>query len=111
VRGVAHKRVSGLRFRVSGFGFRVSGFGFRDSGFEFWISSFGVRISAFRFRVQELRFRVWGELLHRNVLRFRGGLVFKAHKLCVSLNSRLASNKEAEELWGVGVGFRVWQRT
>ena len=28
--------------------------------------------------------------------RFRGGLVFKAHRLCVSLNSRLASNKEEE---------------
>jgi len=29
--------------------------------------------------------------------QFRGGLVFKAHKLCVSLNSRLASNTEEEE--------------
>ena len=29
------------------------------------------------------------ELLRRNVKRFRGGLVFKAHTLCVSLNSRL----------------------
>jgi len=29
--------------------------------------------------------------------RFRGGLVFKAHRLCVSLNSRLESNKEEEE--------------
>ena len=27
---------------------------------------------------------------------FRGGLVFKAHRLCVSLNSRLESNKEEE---------------
>ena len=26
--------------------------------------------------------------------RFRGGLVFKAHRLCVSLSSRLESNKE-----------------
>ena len=26
--------------------------------------------------------------------RFRGGLVFKAHRLCVSLNSRLESNKK-----------------
>jgi len=31
--------------------------------------------------------------LHRNVQRFRGGPVFKAHRLCVSLNSRLESNK------------------
>jgi len=36
------------------------------------------------------------QLLHRNVQRFRGGLVFKAHRLCVSLNSRLESNKERE---------------
>ena len=34
----------------------------------------------------------------RNVQRFRGGLVFKAHRLCVALNSRLESNKEEEEL-------------
>ena len=30
----------------------------------------------------------------RNVQRFRGGLVFKAHRLCVSLNSRLERNEE-----------------
>jgi len=35
------------------------------------------------------------------VQRFRGGLVFKAHELCVSLNSRLESNKE-EEGWQPG---------
>jgi len=34
--------------------------------------------------------------------RFRGGLVFKAHRLCVSLNSRLESNKEEEEMQGDG---------
>ena len=31
------------------------------------------------------------------MLRFRGGLVFKAHILCVSLNSRLESNKEEKK--------------
>jgi len=36
-------------------------------------------------------------LLHRYVQRFRGGLVFEAHRLCVSLDSRLESNKEEEE--------------
>ena len=37
---------------------------------------------------------------HRNVQRFRGGLVFKAHRLCASLNSRLESNKEKKrEEW------------
>ena len=30
--------------------------------------------------------------------RFRGGLVFKAHRLWVSLNSRLECNKEEEDL-------------
>ena len=37
------------------------------------------------------------QLLHRNVQRFRGGLVCKAHRLYISLNSRLESNKEAEK--------------
>jgi len=34
--------------------------------------------------------------MYRNVQLLRGGLVFKAHRLCVSLNSRLESNKEEE---------------
>ena len=38
-----------------------------------------------------------GQLLHINVQRFRGGLVFKAHRHCASLNSRLESNKEEEK--------------
>ena len=33
----------------------------------------------------------------RNVQWFRGGLVFKAYRLCVSLNSRLESNKKEEK--------------
>jgi len=36
-------------------------------------------------------------ILHINVQRFRGGLVFKAHRLCVSFNFRLESNKEEKE--------------
>ena len=40
------------------------------------------------------------QLLHRNVQRFRGGLVFKDHRLCESLNPRLESNKEEEETGG-----------
>ena len=39
--------------------------------------------------------------------RFRGGLVFKAHRLCVSLNSRLESNKEEREEWSDGVEERA----
>ena len=38
------------------------------------------------------------QLLQRNVRRFRGGLVIKAQRLCVSLNSRLESNKEEEKI-------------
>jgi len=62
-----------------------------------------IRRLRFRFRV---RFRVWKlqkthiqkqQLLHKNVQRFRGGLVFKAYRLCVSLNSRRESNEEEED--------------
>jgi len=42
--------------------------------------------------------RVGPQEVHRNDQRFRVGLVFKAHRLCVSLNSRLESNKEEEEI-------------
>ena len=38
--------------------------------------------------------RGWEQLLHINVQRFRGGLVFKADRLFVSLNYRLESNEE-----------------
>jgi len=42
---------------------------------------------------------VWGHDHHGSyVQRFRSGLAFKAHKLCVSLNFRLQSNKEEEEV-------------
>ena len=40
---------------------------------------------------------IWEQLLHRNVQRFRGGLVFKAHRLCVSLTARLVSNKDKKK--------------
>jgi len=49
------------------------------------------------------RYTVWGLLLHRNVQRFRGGLVVKAVRLCVSLNSRRESNKEERRGWGLRV--------
>ena len=39
--------------------------------------------------------------------RSRGGLVFKAHRLFVSLNSRLESNKEEESSGGGGGGARI----
>ena len=46
---------------------------------------------------QSVQFSISEQLLHINVQRFRGGIVFKAHRLCVSLNSWLESNKEKEE--------------
>jgi len=47
---------------------------------------------------RSVQFSIQEQLLYRNVQRFRGGLVFEAHRLCVSLNSRLESNKEEEEV-------------
>jgi len=38
------------------------------------------------------------QVLHRHVQRFRGWLEFKVHRLLVSLNSSLESNKEEEDL-------------
>ena len=46
--------------------------------------------------------------------RFRGGLVFKAHRLCVSLNSRLESNKEEVsqlKSWALGQAINALQST
>jgi len=44
------------------------------------------------------------------VQRFRGGLVFKAHRLCASLNSRLESNKEEEEEEDLHRPLARWSR-
>jgi len=38
--------------------------------------------------------------------RFQGGLVFKAHRRCVSLNSRLESDKEEKEVPAFGFGLQ-----
>jgi len=42
--------------------------------------------------------------------RYRGGLVFKAHRRCVSLNSRLESNKEYGENHGEPSFFQAERR-
>jgi len=42
-----------------------------------------------------------------DVQRFRGGLVFKAHRLCVSLNSRLESNNEEKKRQGMHHWWRM----
>ena len=45
-------------------------------------------------------------MLHINMQRFRGGLVFESHRLCVSLNSRPEGNKEEKKKIDSGlVGF------
>jgi len=67
--------VYGLRFMVSDVELRVEGSGFTKT--SNWARARGA--------------------LRRNVKRFRGGLVIDAHRLFVSLNSRLESNKEEEE--------------
>jgi len=59
------------------------------------------RVHGFR----DFTFSIEEQLLRRNVNRFREGLVLKAHRLCVPLNSRLDSNKEEE---GSGVRDGVW---
>ena len=49
-------------------------------------------------RVIKVRVGHTRRLLNRNAQRLRGGLVFKAHRLCVSLNSSRESNiEEARE--------------
>ena len=62
-------RVRRFGFRVSGSGFRISGrgFGVWGLGFGVWGSGFGVCLP--------------GGDARRNVQGFRGGLVFKAHRL------------------------------
>ena len=47
-----------------------------------------------------------------HVQRFRGGLVFKAHILCVALNSRLESIKEEKKVLcdALRVAFRLGLR-
>ena len=44
----------------------------------------------------------------RNAQRFRGGLVFQAHGLCVSLSSRLESDTEEEEKGRENTGQHTW---
>ena len=90
------RRMSRSVLRVSCFVFHVSDFGIRDSGF-------GFRIAGFRFRDFGLQDSDFG--VGCRGVRSRGRLVVKAHRLCVSLNSRLESNKEEEE--GCGGYARV----
>ena len=65
------------------------------------LGSYGGAREGWRFLMSEVplykRVRVDLEFRSRNVQRYRGGLVFKAHRLRVTLNFRLESNNEEEE--------------
>ena len=67
-------RFHGLRLRVLRHGFRL-----RD------------------LRVPDLASSLSPRILHRNLQRFRSGIAFRAHRLSISLNSRLANNIGKEE--------------
>ena len=58
---------------------------------EQWVVAHPLLVHPGPLRIHSLR-------IHTNVQRFRGRLVFKAHRLCVSLNSRLEIDKEEEEV-------------
>ena len=87
-------RVSGFGVRGSCFGFRVSCFVFRSPGFVFRVSGFVVKVD-FKDETHLNRLALDAPLLraeghHTRVFRpgfdqrealFRGGLVFKAHRL------------------------------
>ena len=49
---------------------------------------------------------VHSQVKNNYVQRFRDGLVFKAHRLCVSLNSKLEGNEEEEAARCRGLRFR-----
>jgi len=58
---------------------------------------FPAKVERFVPQTPHVNLRIGGQPERgRDVQRFRGGLVFKVHRLCVSLNSRLESNKEEE---------------
>ena len=58
---------------------------------------------------RSVHFSIREQLLHINVQRFRGRLVSKAYRLCVSLNSRLESNKkETHQLPAEKVDAACW---
>ena len=108
-------RVQGSGFRVQGSGFRVSGFGLRVQGGP-GLGAVGILAQQPRRDLHQQEGQVQltkqqeGHVQqqpsstlplatkHSPVQRFRGGLVSKAHRLCVSLNSRRGSNIERRGL-------------
>ena len=116
-------RVPGFGFQVSGFGFRSSGFGFRVSGFGLRALDLETKVSCSEFRAsgpgagasKGAKPPLPGADSHVRLLLptpsalnptpytylrlvdFMYHSVFKAHRLCVSLNSRLESYKEEKK--------------
>jgi len=80
----------GLGFAVQGSGFRVQGSGFRVQGSGFRVQGLGRRIDSHMSSKEKL--------FHRNVQRFRGRLVFKAHRPLYhsTLVLRVIQNEEEE---------------
>jgi len=119
-----HRHALYLRFRVSGFGFRFSGFRFQVPGSGFRVSGFGVDtdIAASENPSHSgppfLLGLTSGFAHFRNVQRFQGGHVFKAHRLLYpsTLGLRVIKKKTKLHTTNVGVartnmrgsvGFRV----
>ena len=102
-------------FRIQGFRFRAPGSGFSDSAPDsrsspgFPIHCPGVPTSApsSTFWIQS---STAGRLLCRKVKRFRGGLVFKAHRLVYrsTLGWRVMNNKKVPDAGVLVSGFGSW---
>ena len=92
-------RVQGAGFRVQGPGCRVQGSGCRVQGAGFRAKLMHVCSNEFS---SNTRLGGWVELFNRNVQRFRGGLVVKAHRLLhhSTLGLGVVKKKKVE-------GFRV----
>ena len=103
VRSLLLKVSQGVRLPSQGFGLCLRGWAF-SQGFGLFRRGSGC-FEGVGVVSQSQGFGLQGEGVHRNVQRFRGGLVFKAHRLCVSLNSRLESNKEEEDEGLISRGF------
>jgi len=79
----------------------VEGLGFRFRGLEFTVQGLGH---------PDIQTEGRGGILARQSIPAGTSLIFKAHRLCVSLNSRLESNKEEERSTSLrpGTSVRPW---
>ena len=82
-------QVQGAGFRVQGAGCRVQGAGCRVQGAGWDLLGGGVHLFE---ALDQAVFSIQEQLLRRNVKRFRGGLVFKAHRLVY--HSRVIKKKK-----------------